>query len=54
MNIRPPRPISEEFLRIQDEYLGEEVERKGVTDSALLPASSLDSTWYFGEGILQH
>ena len=43
MNIRPPRPISEEFLRIQDEYLGEEVERKGVTDSALLPASSLDS-----------
>lgn len=43
MNIRPPRPINEEFLRIQDEYLGEEVERKGVTDSALLPASSLDS-----------
>ncbi len=28
MNVRPPRPISEEFLRIQDEYLSEEVETK--------------------------
>ena len=43
MNIRSPRPISDEFLKIQDEYLKEEVARKGVTDSALLPASSLDS-----------
>ena len=43
MNIRSPRPISDEFLKIQDEYLSEEVARKGVTDSASLPASSLDS-----------
>ena len=42
MNIRPPRPISNEFLKIQDEYLKEEVARKGVTDSASLPVSSLD------------
>ena len=42
MNIRPPRPISNEFLKIQDEYLKEEVARKGVTDSAALPVSSLD------------
>ena len=43
MNIRPPRPVSEAFLKIQDEYLGEAVAEKGVTDSTSLPASSLDS-----------
>ena len=43
MNIRSPRLISEEFLKVQDEYLREEVEIKGITDSASLPASSLDS-----------
>ena len=43
MNIRPPCPVSEAFLKIQDEYLGEAVAEKGVTDSASLPASSLDS-----------
>ena len=31
-NIRMPRETSEEFLRIQDEYLHEEVKRKGITD----------------------
>ena len=43
MSIRPPRPIGEEFLNIQDEYLSEEVAAKGVTDSATLPVSSMDS-----------
>ena len=43
MNIRSPHPINDEFLKIQDEYLSEEVAEKGVTDSALLPVSSLDS-----------
>ena len=43
MNIRSPRLISEEFLKVQDEYLRGEVEIKGITDSASLPASSLDS-----------
>lgn len=42
MNIRAPRPVSKAFLKIQDAYLSEEVIRKGVTDSALLPVSSLD------------
>ncbi len=32
MNVRPPRPIGEEFLTVQDEYLREEISRKGVTD----------------------
>lgn len=42
MNVRPPRPAKEEFLRIQDEYLQEETAEKGITDSELLPPSSLD------------
>ena len=32
MNVRPPRPIGEDFLAVQDEYLREETARKGVTD----------------------
>lgn len=42
MNIRAPRPISDRFLAVQDAYLREEVQQKGITDSALLPASPLD------------
>ena len=30
-NIRMPEPVSEECLKIQDEYLQEEISRKGVT-----------------------
>lgn len=32
VNIRPPKPISEDFLRVQDEYLQEETARKSITD----------------------
>ena len=32
MNIRMPDPISEEFLKIQDDYLKEELQSKGITD----------------------
>lgn len=39
MNIRPPRPIGKEFLKVQDEYLSAEVEEKGITDSDALPVS---------------
>lgn len=42
MNLREPQPIGRKFLRIQDAYLQEEVKRKGVTDSSLLPGSLLD------------
>lgn len=43
MNIRSPRPISDSFLALQDEYLSEEVTEKGITDSILLPVSPLDN-----------
>lgn len=43
MNIRPPHPIGEEFLKVQDEYLGAEVEEKGITDSDALPVSPINN-----------
>lgn len=32
LNVRPPMPVSGDFLRIQDEYLQEETIRKGITN----------------------
>lgn len=32
MNVRPPHPVGQEFLQLQDEYLQEEQCRRGVTD----------------------
>ena len=38
MNVRSPKPISEEFLRVQDDYLQEELSQKHITSvSDLLP-----------------
>lgn len=34
MNVRPAAPISREFQKIQDEYLREETERKGIVSMA--------------------
>lgn len=42
MNIRPPRPIGTEFLKVQDEYLSEEVREKGITDSDTLSVSPIN------------
>lgn len=39
MNIRPPRPVKTDFLKIQDEYLSEEVRKKGITGCNSLPPS---------------
>lgn len=32
VNIRPPKSVLESFLRVQDEYLQEEIANKGITD----------------------
>jgi O-acetyl-ADP-ribose deacetylase (regulator of RNase III) len=42
MNIRPPRPIGERFLAVQDEYLSEEVRQKGIVDIHTLESSLMD------------
>ena len=33
-NVRPPKPIGEDLLSVQDEYLQTETEQKGITDLA--------------------
>lgn len=42
MNVRPPAPIGEEFLRVQDEYLSALREEAGVVDGDALPAVPSD------------
>jgi len=42
MNVRPPRPLSEEFLHLQDELLSAEREEHGVVDVMMLPAVPSD------------
>ena len=34
LNVRPPIPVGEDFLTVQDAYLQEEAARKGITDTA--------------------
>lgn len=34
MNVRPPKPVTEEFLQIQDAYLTEEIREKGIVRPA--------------------
>ena len=36
MNVRPPRPISKQFLEIQDGFLSKETEEKGIVDGTKL------------------
>ena len=43
MNVRPPRPLSAEFLDLQDELLAAEREERGVVDAAALPAVPSDA-----------
>ena len=37
MNVRPPAPVSDEFLLVQDQYLSKLVEDEGIVDAASLP-----------------
>ncbi len=48
MNIRPPGPVTEEFLKVQDEYLQEEQREKGVI--SLADISSVESGIYLWQG----
>lgn len=46
MNIRMPGLAGEEFLKIQDEYLQEEIRRKGITEKdSLIPVSEEIYLW---------
>ena len=50
MNVRLPKPVSEEFLKIQDAYLAERNRERGVTDSADLTSVQSDPRLYIWQG----
>ena len=50
VNVRMPKPISDEFLRLQDEYLQEQLCVKGVTDIAALSPVPLSPDIYLWQG----
>ena len=50
MNVRMPRPVRPEFLRVQDEYLQIERDKRGITDSAALPSVPGDSRLVLWQG----
>jgi hypothetical protein len=43
VNVRPPHPVSEEFIRIQDEFLREETRQKGIVHLADIPSCRPES-----------
>lgn len=50
MNTRIPCPVSEEFLRVQDEYLSVRNAERGITDAAILQSARLDSRLCLWQG----
>ena len=40
MNIRPPMPLRQDFLAVQDEFLTAETVEKGIVDAECLPAAA--------------
>ena len=51
MNVRPPQHTSEEFLRIQDNYLQEAIRQRGITDLAdVKPIMTRGNDWYVWRG----
>ena len=50
MNVRMPEPISEEFLKVQDEYLMERSRERGITDADDLSPVTADSRLYLWQG----
>ena len=50
MNVRPPRPVSREFLEIQDKYLTERNIERGITDIADLVPVKSDPGLYIWQG----
>ena len=48
-NVRMPKAASGDFLRIQDEYLQEELRQKGITDIASLTPVALDIYLWKGD-----
>ena len=50
MNVRLPKPISEDILKVQDKYLAEENRRAGITDIQDLAPCVIDDRIYLWQG----
>jgi len=50
MNVRPPMPIGEEFLKVQDEYLTAERDMAGIVDGGSLPPTRADERLVLWQG----
>lgn len=50
MNVRPPKPIGEDFLKIQDEYLAERNIEREITDIADLTPVESDARLFIWQG----
>ena len=50
MNVRPPKPVSEEFLQVQDPFLQEMTREKGITDADGLKPSPIDHRLFLWQG----
>ena len=50
MNLRPPMPLSPEFLAVQDALLSAETAEKGVVDGEALPATAADPRLVLWQG----
>ena len=50
MNVRMPRPVSEEFLEIQDAYLLERNAERGITDVDELEPAAADAHLFIWQG----
>ena len=50
MNVRPPQPVTEEFLQIQDAYLQEMTREKGITDAESLTSCAADNRLFLWQG----
>lgn len=50
MNIRPPKPVSAKFLKIQDEYLKQRNSERGITDVETLQPVASDPRLFVWQG----
>ena len=50
MNVREPLPVSDEFLKIQDEYLQQVNKERGITDIADLKPTERNPKFYLWQG----
>lgn len=49
-NVRPVHPVSDEFMRVQDEYLQERAREKGITDASVLQSVPSDDRIILWQG----